>query len=137
MSNGRLSVSQTFNFDSAHKLERRIDRPEYEQLHGHSFTCEVTLSGEALPEMDWLLDFGTFRETLNEIAGKLDHKFLNIIPGLQVSTMENLARWICDRVGERLPTLATVNPTLRVERITLKRLTIGQTCVYEPAHKEK
>ena len=56
----------------------------------------------------WLLDYGDIRAAIAPIRKRLDHYYLNEIPGLENPTSENLARWIWERARSLLPGLAAV-----------------------------
>jgi 6-pyruvoyltetrahydropterin/6-carboxytetrahydropterin synthase len=81
-------------------------RPHY---HGHSYTCDVTIEGEIDATTGFAIDLGVLDKILKEeVADRFDHRNINIeVPefadGKLVPTGENLARFIFERVGARLP----------------------------------
>jgi 6-pyruvoyltetrahydropterin/6-carboxytetrahydropterin synthase len=48
---------------------------DLEPVHGHNYRVTAELAG-LLTEESWVMDFGVVKETLREICGRLDHKFL-------------------------------------------------------------
>ncbi len=115
-----IEISQEFGFDAAHYLGNGA--AENRRLHGHSFYAEVTLRGEADPATGFLRDFGEVDAALQAIRAALDHRLLNEIEELGIPTLENLARYIYVRAKAALP---------EVTRVTLRRPSYRQTCVYE------
>ena len=115
-----IEISKEFGFDAAHYLGNSA--PENRRLHGHSFYAEVTLRGEPNPTTGFLRDFGEVDTALMAIRELLDHRLLNEIEGLATPTLENLAQFIFVKAKAAL---------LEVVRVKLRRLSYGQTCVYE------
>lgn len=128
-----FEITQTFKFDSAHFLSDREGRPEYGRVHGHSFVCEVSLSGARIPGEDWIVDFAAFETALNEVGGLLDHQFLNEIEGLETPTMENISEWIAGHLSGWLKDRVSEGQELAITKVKLMRPTIGQTCTFRPA----
>ena len=117
-----IALTQEFGFDAAHYMPFKEEGHDYRRLHGHSFYAEVRLTGEIDPSTGWVRDLGEVRNVLDEIRTSLDHRLLNEIAGLENPTLENLARYIFDAAKAKLP---------EVSRVTLRRPSYGQTCVYE------
>ncbi|MBI5300474.1 MAG: 6-carboxytetrahydropterin synthase [Deltaproteobacteria bacterium] len=63
--------------------------------HGHTYTLEVTIKGEADPGNGMVMDFKHLKQLIKtEIIAKVDHKNLNVdVPFLEgvISTVENMA----------------------------------------------
>jgi 6-pyruvoyltetrahydropterin/6-carboxytetrahydropterin synthase len=97
-----------FRFEAAHRLPHVPEGHKCARLHGHSFKVEVTIAGEVDPRTGWLLDFGVLHELWAPVHDKLDHRYLNEIPGLENPTSEVLARWIWEELAPKLPGLAQV-----------------------------
>jgi 6-pyruvoyltetrahydropterin/6-carboxytetrahydropterin synthase len=80
-------------------------RPSF---HGHSYTCDVTVSGEVDQVTGFLVDLGALDRILEaEVRDRFDHRNINVdVPefadGKLVPTGENLARFVFDRVKEAL-----------------------------------
>ena len=104
-------------------------RPNY---HGHSYICDVTVTGEVDPVTGFLVDLPALDRALQtQVRERFDHANINLdVPefgdGGLVPTGENLARFICDRVQ------ASLGSAARVTRVVVAEdLTLGAT--YEPA----
>jgi len=115
-----IILSRTFTFEAAHSLNLKGGTDEgYKRLHGHSFTCTLSVKGPKSEINDWLMDFGNFDPIIDELRAKLDHAYLNELEGLQSATLENLCAYIFEKAAPSLPKLHSVE---------LARLTCGQSC---------
>lgn len=103
-------------------------RPSY---HGHSYVCDVTVTGEVDPVTGFLVDLPRLDEALRtEVRERFDHRNINMdVPefgdGGLVPTGENLARFICERVQGVLGSAARVTRVVVAEDSTL-------SATYEP-----
>ena len=109
-----FEVTVTKIFSAAHKLIEVGGACE--NLHGHNFTVEVTISSEKLTAEGIVIDFREVKKHLNEVIGYLDHKCLNEIPefaGMNPSS-ENIARFIHERLSRKInrEKLATAKVTI-------------------------
>ncbi|MBS3886183.1 MAG: 6-carboxytetrahydropterin synthase QueD [Dethiobacter sp.] len=106
-----LSITKTFNFDSAHWLT------DYEgscgQLHGHRFKLEITVAGELVDGM--VMDFGELKEIVKPVVEQLDHKCLNHILPFR-TTAENILGYVVNEVAGKLPA-----------RVSLKKARLWET----------
>ena len=97
-------------------------RPNY---HGHSYTCDVTVTGAMDPVTGFVADLGRLDAVLqSEVRARLDHANINLdVPefadGKMIPTGENLARFICERVQEALGTELKVLRVVVAEDATL------------------
>ena len=98
-----VRLSKKFRFEAAHLLPMVPEGHKCRRLHGHSFVAELVIEGEVDPATGWLIDFGELAEAFAPLHGQLDHRYLNEVEGLQNPTSENIARWIWDRMAQRLP----------------------------------
>ena len=123
------SLTRRVSFSAAH----RYSRPEWSDeqnvntfgacawpnFHGHSYLCDVTVSGPIDHQTGFVVDLGVLDRILTEqVREKFDHRNINVdVPefgdGKLVPTGENLARYIFERVDRALPKPA------RVERVTV------------------
>ena len=78
------------------------------RLHGHSFRVEIVVAGECDPRLGWLMDYADLTKVFKPIWEKLDHYYLNEIPGLENPTSEVLAVWIWQKLKPKLPLLTEV-----------------------------
>jgi 6-pyruvoyltetrahydropterin/6-carboxytetrahydropterin synthase len=86
-------------------------RPSY---HGHTYRCDVTVTGTLDPETGFIVDLGLLDRVLaSEVVDRFDHRNINVdVPefadGLLIPSGENLSRFICERVQARLGEAARV-----------------------------
>ena len=120
----RAYLTRTVTFAAAH----RYRRPEWseeknqevfglcarESFHGHSYVCDVTLSGEIDPLTGFIVDLGELDRILaDEVKNRFDHRNINVdVPefadGKLIPSGENLARFIFDRLRSKLPSAVKV-----------------------------
>jgi 6-pyruvoyltetrahydropterin/6-carboxytetrahydropterin synthase len=117
-----FEIFKEFTFEAAHHLAVNVtDGHPYSRLHGHSFQVQVFLKGEPDQKKKWLCDFGEIEQRVGVLRAELDHNYLNQIPGLEVPTLENISRWIWDRLDSQIPGL---------DRIVVRRGSCGEGCVF-------
>ena len=78
------------------------------RLHGHSFKVEVAIEGPLDAALGWVMDYADMAEAFRPIWERLDHFYLNEIPGLENPTSENIALWIWGQLKPRLPLLTEI-----------------------------
>jgi 6-pyruvoyltetrahydropterin/6-carboxytetrahydropterin synthase len=103
-----MELRKTFQFEAAHLLPKLPSSHKCRRLHGHSFQAEIAVSGEVDPELGWVIDYAEISDAFRPLWEKLDHYYLNEIPGLENPTSENIAIWIWDQLKPRLPLLTEV-----------------------------
>ncbi len=104
----KIELRKSFQFEAAHLLPHLPKEHKCRRLHGHSFTVEVVVAGECDPKLGWLMDYADISKAFKPIWEKLDHYYLNEIPGLENPTSEVLAVWIWQKLKPRLPLLTEV-----------------------------
>ncbi len=98
-------------------------RPSY---HGHSYVCDVTVSGHVDALTGFVVDLGALDRALQtEVRERFDHRNINLdvrefADGLLVPSGENLARFILERVQRALGSAATVISVSVAEDETLR-----------------
>jgi 6-pyruvoyltetrahydropterin/6-carboxytetrahydropterin synthase len=103
-----MHIFRAFTIEAAHRLPNVPSGHKCARLHGHSFRIELQLSGDVDATSGWVMDFADVKVAFQPTFDRLDHHFLNEIPGLENPTSENLARWIWNEVKPRLPLLCKV-----------------------------
>lgn len=112
------TLTRRVKFAAAH----RYRRPEWDDarneatfgacawpnFHGHSYTCDVTVSGEIDRVTGFVVDLGTLDGILRrEVVQRFDHRNVNAdVPefadGLLVPSGENIARFVFDKIAAAL-----------------------------------
>jgi 6-pyruvoyltetrahydropterin/6-carboxytetrahydropterin synthase len=121
---GRFEIIKEFGFEAAHSFAHKPEGHENTRVHGHSFRVEVALRGEPDETSGCVADFENVSAALQSVRSKLDHHFLNNIPGLATPSLENLAAWIAGELRLLLPQLSSV---------TVRRPTLGESCRFDVA----
>lgn len=103
-----VELRKTFQFEAAHLLPNLPEGHKCRRLHGHSFTCEIAIAGPCDPRLGWLMDYADIQKIFRPIWERLDHHYLNEIPGLENPTSENIAVWIWNELKPHLPQLVEV-----------------------------
>jgi 6-pyruvoyltetrahydropterin/6-carboxytetrahydropterin synthase len=103
-----MEVYKEFTFESAHRLPNVPEGHKCAKLHGHSYWVKVTIEGPVGDDTGWVQDFADLKCAFRPLQERLDHNYLNEIPGLENPTSEVLGMWIWDRLLPELPLLATV-----------------------------
>ena len=119
-----VSLTRRVLFAAAH----RYRRPEWddarnarefgvcarESFHGHTYVCDVTVSGPVNTTTGFVVNLGTLDAILEQhVRAPLDHRNLNLdvaefADGRAIPSGENLAQWIAERVQRALPAPAKV-----------------------------
>lgn len=136
------SLTRRVTFAAAHRYriaswsdERNAEvfgacaRPSF---HGHSYACDVTVTGTLDPVTGFVADLGRLDAVLAaEVRDRFDHRNMNVdVPefrddGGLVPTGENLAQFICERVQRALGDAMRVTRVVVAEDATL-------SATYEP-----
>jgi 6-pyruvoyltetrahydropterin/6-carboxytetrahydropterin synthase len=113
-------LTKSFGFEAAHALSGTTLGAASEEIHGHSFRAEIVIRGVPHPDTGMIVDLGVLERNIAALRATLDHKLLNNIEGLERPTLENLARFIWQRVetgGELV-------------RVTVRRDSCFEACSY-------
>lgn len=103
-----MEIYKEFTFEAAHRLPNVPEGHKCGRLHGHSFMVQVHVSGEIGESSGWIMDFADLKAAFNPIYDRLDHYYLNEIPGLENPTSEVLAKWIWRELKPALPQLSKI-----------------------------
>ncbi|MFT4099603.1 MAG: 6-carboxytetrahydropterin synthase [Burkholderiaceae bacterium] len=115
----RYELRQSFFFDAAHTLQRRIEADASRRIHGHTYHVDVCVSGPKDPASGMVVDLGFVRAAIARLRDRLDHRLLDEVDGLGPPTLENLCAFIW---AELDPEVA------RLSAVTVRREGIGDGC---------
>ena len=113
-------LTKSFRFEAAHALSGTTLGEASLEIHGHSFRAEVTVRGTPDPATGMVLDLGLLQHSIAEVQKMLDHKLLNKIEALGAPTLENLSRFVWERVQH----------AGRITRVSIHRDSCGESCTY-------
>lgn len=126
----RSSLTRRVQFSAAHRYRREdwtdaeneavFGTCAHKNYHGHTYTCDVTVSGPIDEETGFVVDLGFLDEVLRrEVTSRFDHRNINLdVPefgeGKLIPTGENISRFIAQVVDAALS-----RTTARVIRVHL------------------
>jgi 6-pyruvoyltetrahydropterin/6-carboxytetrahydropterin synthase len=113
-------LTKSFRFEAAHSLPGTTFGAASEEIHGHSFRAEVTVRGIPDPATGMVLDLGLLERSMENVRKTLDHKFLNNVTALGRPTLENLSRFIWERLAHTGP----------IARVSVHRDSCNESCTY-------
>ena len=113
-------LTKSFRFEAAHALSGTTLGEASQEIHGHSFRAEVTVRGTPDPATGMVLDLGLLQQRIAEVQKMLDHKLLNKIEALGSPTLENLSRFVWERLQH----------AGRITRVSIHRDSCGESCTY-------
>jgi len=103
-----MIVYKQFTFDAAHLLPRVPEGHKCRALHGHTYHLTVFVDGPIQEDEGWVIDFSEIKAVCQPMVNRLDHSFLNDIPGLENPTAENVARWLWQQFKGQMPGLQKI-----------------------------
>jgi 6-pyruvoyltetrahydropterin/6-carboxytetrahydropterin synthase len=103
-----VEIFKAFTLESAHRLPNVPDGHKCARVHGHSFRVGLHVSGPVDPHLGWVMDFAEIKQAFEPLFQRLDHRYLNDVPGLDNPTSEHLARYIWQELKPALPLLSRV-----------------------------
>ena len=115
----KFELSQSFYFEAAHTLRRKIEAEGSSRIHGHTYHAEVTISGDPDPNTGMTMDLAFLRQEVEKVRQQLDHRFLDEVAGIGPATLENLCSFIHKQLATSLP---------NIDRITVWRPASGDKC---------
>ena len=95
-------VSIQTQFSAAHFL--RNYKGNCENLHGHNWKVEVTVSSDTLDDTGMVIDFTILKQKTTNIIEQFDHTHLNEIPHfVKINpSSENIAAYVFNLLKEEL-----------------------------------
>jgi 6-pyruvoyltetrahydropterin/6-carboxytetrahydropterin synthase len=113
-------LTKSFRFEAAHALSGMTLGEASMEIHGHSFRAEVTLRGTPDPATGMVLDLGLLDRGMADVRKMPHHKLLNRIEALGPPTLENLSRFVWERVAH----------AGRLTRVSVHRDICNESCTY-------
>lgn len=103
-----MRIYRDFLFEAAHFLPSAPQGHPNSRIHGHSFRVRVIIDGEPDANTGLVLHFDDLSSAIAEARDALDHRLLNEVEGLEKPTLELIAVWLWNRIGNNVPGLAQV-----------------------------
>lgn len=128
--NYRFELNKDMHFSAAHFIPHE-DAGKCQVMHGHTYFINVTIGGNELDELGFLIDFKQLKELIHK---KYDHSVLNDHPEFQQlhPTTERLAERIWTSIQSVLRTKDNRPDCLQV----IVRETPTSYVVYRPRQEE-
>lgn len=114
------------SFAAAHNLNNY--QGECENLHGHNWRVEVSVTASELDKAGLCIDFKILKAETRELLSGLDHKYLNELSSFagQSPSSENIARYIFHELSKKLN-----DGNVKVEMITVWESDFACASYYE------
>jgi 6-pyruvoyltetrahydropterin/6-carboxytetrahydropterin synthase len=113
-------LTKSFRFEAAHSLPGTTLGGASEEIHGHSFRAEVTVRGTPDAKTGMVVDLGLLDRSMAEVQKLLDHKMLNKVEALGQPTLENLSRFIWERLQH----------AGQLTKVSVHRDSLNESCSY-------
>ncbi|HUV30590.1 MAG TPA: 6-carboxytetrahydropterin synthase QueD [Acidobacteriota bacterium] len=104
----RVKLSKQFHFEASHRLDHLPPEHPCHELHGHSYRVEVEVAGEVSETTGFLIDYHDLKRIVQPVIDRLDHKNLNDVDGLELTSTEYVSRWLWERIKPGLPILSRI-----------------------------
>ena len=101
-------MKKEYRFEAAHRLPRVAASHKCARVHGHSYKLELCVTGAVDPATGWLIDFGVLDERWAVLFERLDHHYLNDVPGLENSTCEVIAGYVWNELKPHISQLSAI-----------------------------
>jgi len=126
----RFELNKDMHFSAAHFIPHD-DAGKCKMMHGHTYTINVTIGGNELDSLGFLIDF---KQLKNLIHKKYDHTVLNDHPEFKVNfpTTERLAEQLWISIQDELRTRENKPVCLQV----IVRETPTSYVVYRPTQED-
>lgn len=113
----QFRLTKDYCFEAAQTLPKAPEGHKCRLMHGHSFKVEITVEGNADKETGWVYDHARISDAIQPLIDRLDHSYLNDMPGLENPTIETMCVWFWEKLQPQLPGLAEIviheTPTAR------------------------
>ena len=103
-----MTIWREYTFDAAHALLQLPHWHKCRNVHGHTYTVRVEVTGGVNPTLGWVIDYSEMDVVVKPVLTDLDHHNLNDVPGLEVPTAEHIAKLIWRRIKNRIAGLSAV-----------------------------
>lgn len=103
-----FEIEKDFQFEAAHYFGHKDANDLFKKIHGHSFAGTVKIEGDAQEDKGWIRDLWKIETIINDVIKPLDHVLLNEVEGLKQPALEQIAKWIFERLDPKLPGLSCV-----------------------------
>lgn len=110
--NYAFELNKDINFSAAHLIPNE-KAGVCSRVHGHTYFANVTIGGNELDEMGFLVNFRDIKSIINDT---FDHRLMNDLEAFQNTppSTENVAKLIFEKIEAHLDTLSHGPKVLQV-----------------------
>lgn len=101
-------LSTTFHIEVAHRMPAFPETHRNGRLHGHSYSGEIVIEGPVDAKSGFVMGHDQLFEVVQGVTRRLDHYYLNDIPGLENPSGENICYWMWQQLRPQLPGLKEI-----------------------------
>jgi len=114
------------SFAAAHNLINY--QGDCENLHGHNWKVEVSVTAKELNQAGLGIDFKVLKKEAGAVINEFDHKYLNENPVFRdiSPSSEHISKYLYHRISERIN-----NDKIKVASITVWESENASACYYE------
>ena len=91
-----FTIQKTFSVSAAHSLGHLNYASPCKRTHGHNWKITVSCRATKLDANGMVIDFSKLKKLIH---GKMDHRYLPSVKGLEISTAERIAFWILSQIN--------------------------------------
>ena len=127
-----IDITRSYTFDAAHRtvnasLSDEENKKLYGKcfnLHGHTYTLDVTIRGKVNPQTAQIVSPHKMDESVEKVLDQFDYKVLNHLEFIDNPTTENLVQKLWELLSEQLITDKIIKnifqPTNRLFKLRLR-----------------
>lgn len=96
-----VRIGKRFTFDASHQLPDLPEGHKCSRLHGHTYTVDITVEGDALTGPGWVVDFADLAPLGRMLTDRFDHRHLNDAVGFPPTSellANHLLAWCQDHL---------------------------------------
>lgn len=123
-----MELYRVYHLQCARRLPALPETHPCSRVHGHSFRIELRLRGALDPVLGWVCDFAEIDAVWAQLHARLDHRYLNDLPGLANPTSENFAVWLWSELTGSLPEIVEIRVGETHESGCIYRGNLSQSC---------
>ena len=102
-------IWKELRFEGALELRGAPEGDKRRRLHGHSYLLRLHLCAPLDQVLGWTVDYGDVKALFKPVYERLDHHWLNELPGLRDADPGSLALWMREAVADPLPQLDRID----------------------------
>lgn len=99
----KIVMRERFAFSAAHHLPTFPEGHKCRRVHGHTWEVVVDVEAdERASESGYAIDHALLRRVCWEEIGRLDHRMINDIEGIERGLAEDILAWMVERLTDAI-----------------------------------